>query len=109
MKNNKVEDSNDELVKTLIKQKEELEHEFTEILKFIVEDLKNQEELTQNLLKNNQYSDPLANEYQKKYNVLLEENKQLKKSLGNLTKKYKNLSNSKLGKLQIKYWAFKKK
>ena len=96
-----------DMVDILVKQKEELEAEFTEILTFIVEDMKNQEETMKNLLNSTGSNDFIINEYKSKYNKALTEISELKSRLSIMEKKYSNLANSKLGKITLKYWSFK--
>ena len=96
-----------DMVGILVKQKEELEAEFTEILTFIVEDMKNQEETMKNLLNSTGSNDFIINEYKSKYNKALTEISELKSRLSIMEKKYSNLANSKLGKITLKYWSFK--
>lgn len=40
-------------------------------------------------------------------NIIIEKNKSLDQELKNMSKKYISLSNSKLGRLTLKYWKYK--
>ncbi|MFS0674940.1 hypothetical protein [Ornithinibacillus sp. 179-J 7C1 HS] len=98
------------VIQKLINEKNELEKEFEEILRFILEDMKKQEQFISNaLLSNEEPNDELVSYYKDKH---YEANKKMNE-LEQQNKKLKNriyaLENSTLGKITLKYWELKNK
>ncbi|MCP3740142.1 hypothetical protein [Rossellomorea sp. BNER] len=94
------------LTDRLIEDKKEMEEEFKEILSHVVEEVENREQLGELLSKKEFESFKAAGLSPEKINMTITKQEQ---TINDLKERLLKLENSKLGKLQRKIWAMRKK
>lgn len=100
---------NELIVQKLIKDKEDLEAEFTEIIKFILSDMEKQENFIANTISGNESGIEIVDYYKNKYQEATRQIKTLKSHIEKLERRIHSLENSTLGKVTVKYWEMRKR
>lgn len=98
-----------EIIQKLTKEKEELEQEFTQILEFILGDMKKQEEFISKSLNERDATNEMVAQYKKQYTQAQKQIKELEEQNKRLQKRVHSLENSTLGKITIMYWKWRKR